>query len=58
MDLGDRFTYYCVLDEAGEVMVEQKVATTKQALKQAFGRIHVAAWRWRPGRILPGSAGC
>ena len=39
MDLGDRFTYSCILDEAGEVMVEQKLATTKQAIKQVFGRI-------------------
>lgn len=39
MDLGDRFTYYCVLDEAGEVMVEQKVPTTKHAIQQVFGRI-------------------
>jgi transposase len=39
MDLGDRFTYYCVLDEAGEVMVEQKLPTTRQAMKQVFGRM-------------------
>src|SRR6202795_349278 len=39
MDLGDRFTYYCVLDEVGEVMFEQKLATTKQAMKQVFSRI-------------------
>ena len=39
MDLGDRFTYYCILDETGEVMVEQKLPTTKQAMKQAFGRM-------------------
>src|SRR6202165_74685 len=39
MDLGDRFTYYCVLDEAGEVMVEQKLPTTPQAMKQVFGAI-------------------
>ena len=39
MDLGDRFTYYCILDEAGEVVVEQKLPTTKQAMKQVFGRI-------------------
>ena len=39
MDLGDRFTYYCVLEEAGEVVVEQKLATTKQAIKQVFGRM-------------------
>jgi len=28
LDLGDRFSWYCVLDEAGEVVLEQKVATT------------------------------
>jgi transposase len=39
MDLGDQSTYYCVLDEAGEVMVEQKLATTKQAMRQVFGRM-------------------
>jgi hypothetical protein len=39
MDLGDQSTYYCALDEAGEVMVEQKLATTKQGMKQAFGRM-------------------
>jgi len=39
MDLGDQFTYYCVLDETGEVMIEQKLPTTKQAMKQVFGRI-------------------
>jgi transposase len=39
MDLGDRFTYYCVLDEAGDVVIEQKVATTKQGIKQAFSRM-------------------
>jgi transposase len=39
MDLGDRFTYYCILDEAGEVLVEQKLPTTKHAMKQVFGRL-------------------
>lgn len=39
MDLGDRFTYYCVLDETGEVILEQKLPTTKQAMQQEFGRI-------------------
>ena len=39
MDLGDESTYYCVLDEAGEVMAEQKLRTTKQAIQQVFSRI-------------------
>ena len=37
MDLGDRFTYYCVLDPAGEVMVEDKLPTlSPQILKANF----------------------
>src|ERR1700685_3909968 len=39
LDLGDRWSYYCVLDEAGEVLLEQKVATTSEAMKQTFERI-------------------
>jgi transposase len=37
VDLGDRFTYYCVLDEAGEVVAEEKLPTTKQAIQHVFG---------------------
>jgi transposase len=37
LDLGDRWSWYCVLDEAGEVVLEQKVATTPKAMKEVFG---------------------
>src|SRR5947208_8716926 len=39
VDLGDRWSYYCVLDEAGEVLLEQKLATTPEVMKQTFARI-------------------
>src|SRR6266481_1114733 len=39
MDLGDRWSFYCVLDEAGKIILEQKVATTPEAMKQTFGKI-------------------
>src|SRR5260370_25220002 len=39
LDLGDRWSNYCVLDEAGEVLLEQKLATTPEAVKQTLGRI-------------------
>jgi transposase len=39
VDLGDRWSCYCVLDEAGEILLEQKVATTPQAMKQIFEKI-------------------
>src|SRR5262250_1217299 len=39
LDLGDRFSCYCVLDEAAEILLEQKLATTPEAMKQTFGRM-------------------
>jgi transposase len=39
LDLGDRWSFYCVLDEAGKIILEQKVPTTADAMKQVFGKI-------------------
>jgi transposase len=39
MDLGDRWSFYCVLDEAGKIILEQKVPTTPEAMKHTFGKI-------------------
>src|SRR6201984_896103 len=39
LDLGDRWSCYCVLDEPGEILLEQKVATTPEGMKQTFERI-------------------
>src|SRR5215469_5467311 len=39
LDLGDRWSCYCVLDEAGKILLEQKVAMTPEAMKQAFSKI-------------------
>ena len=37
LDLGDRSSWYCVLDGAGEVMLEQKLSTSAKAMKEVFG---------------------
>jgi len=39
LDLGDRWSFYCVLNEAGKVILEQKLPTTPKAMKQTFGSI-------------------
>ena len=39
LDLGDRNSWYCVLDEGGRIVMEQKVSTTPKALQAAFGAI-------------------
>jgi transposase len=36
LDLGDRSSSYCVLNEAGEIVWEHKPATTPEAMKQVF----------------------
>jgi transposase len=37
LDLGDRSSWYCVLDEAGRVLLEQRVSTTPKAVREVFG---------------------
>ena len=37
LDLGDRSSFYCVLDETGQVLLEQKLGTTPKAMKAVFG---------------------
>jgi transposase len=37
LDLGDRSSAYCVLNEAGEIVLEHKLATTPEAMEQVFG---------------------
>src|SRR5579864_8849299 len=38
LDLGDRFAYYCVLDQAGEVLIEDRLPTTKPGMEHVFGK--------------------
>jgi transposase len=37
LDLGDRFSHYCILNEAGEVIGEHKVPTTRKGIEEVFG---------------------
>src|SRR3974390_196716 len=37
LDVGDRNSWYCVLDEAGQIQLEQRVRTTAKGLREAFG---------------------
>ncbi len=42
LDLGDRNSWYCVLDEAGRVQLEQRVHTNTKALQQLFSAMHAS----------------
>ena len=37
LDLGDRSSWYCVMDDAGEVLLEQRLGTTPKAMREVFG---------------------
>jgi len=39
LDLGERSSWYCVLDEAGSALLEQRVSTTPKAVREVFGGI-------------------
>jgi transposase len=39
LDLGDRSSCYCILNEAGEVIWEDKLPTTPKGIEEVFGRI-------------------
>src|SRR6185295_7953564 len=39
LDLGDRSSWYCLLDEVGEVLQEQKLSTTPKAMREVFGTL-------------------
>ena len=39
LDLGDRSIWYCVLDESGQIQVEQRVGTNAEALREVFGEL-------------------
>ena len=39
LDLGDRFSRYCILDEAGKVILEHNLPTTAKGIHQVFSKI-------------------
>jgi transposase len=36
LDLGDRYSHFCILDRKGEVVEEGRIATSKQAFRRKF----------------------
>jgi len=39
LDLGDRWSCYAVLNGSGEIILEQKAATTPTGMQQTFGKM-------------------
>ena len=51
LDLGDRWSFYCVMDEAGQIILEQKLPTTSEAMKQTCGKIPRSLITWCPNSV-------
>ncbi len=57
IDVGDRSSSYCILDETGEVLVAGSLKTTRASLGSASGSCRGAGWRSRPGPTRRGWSG-
>ena len=44
VDLGDRWSRYCVLDAHGQILKEDTIATTAQALRKRFSDLKPLVW--------------
>ena len=54
LDLGDRSSCYCVLDESGRILRKQKESRPPpRDCKRPSPAWRAAASRWRPGCIRP-----
>jgi transposase len=53
MDLGDKSSRYCVLDEQGEIAEEGSVGTTKKALAHKFGALRRSRMAMEVGTHSP-----
>src|SRR5215211_2514768 len=59
VDLGDKYSYLCLIDtQSGEVVEEGRLRTTPEAFGRRFASERPCASPSRRGRIRPGSAGC
>jgi len=54
MDLGDKTSRYCMLDENGEVLREASVGTTKEGMTQVFATMKPCRVQSKWGPILRG----
>ncbi len=52
---GDRNSWYCVLDEAGQIWSSGR---TKRNIAEVFGAMPAVGSRWKSGRIRPGQPLC
>ena len=57
LDLGDRTSHYCILNEAGEVIWRANYRRLRKESRKFSAGFRAAGSRWKPERIPLGSAG-
>ena len=57
LDLGDRSSWYCMLDGSGAVLLEQKLGTTPKAMQEGFGDMPRSRIALETGMHSLGAAG-
>jgi hypothetical protein len=58
LDLGDRNSWYCVVDETGQIQRNSEFVRVRKRCRKSSGACRAAASRWKSGRIHPGSVAC
>jgi hypothetical protein len=58
LDLVDRNSWYCVVDETGQIQLEQRVRTNAKALQEVFAAMPRSRIALESGRIRPGLVAC
>lgn len=58
IDLGDRFSHYCALDGNGEIVTEDRLATTRGAFELLFGKIAPVTMAIETGTHSPWISRC
>jgi transposase len=53
LDLGDRSSFYCVLNSAGEVTLEERVTTSPEAMKKTFEKMPLSRIALETGTHSP-----
>jgi len=53
LDLGDRSSFYCVLNSAGEVILEERIATSPEAMKKTFEKMRASRIALETGTHSP-----
>ena len=58
LDLGDRNSWYCMLDEAGQIQLEQRGGRLQKPCRKSSAPCRAVGSHWKSGRIRPGSVAC